>query len=177
MLHHLVTSVTNPLKKHADKASAEAKRQSERQEDHDRRESFEKGHQARELANHVVLSTVEHSHAMEAKQADHAHEANMLKLAHTVHRGTVRAEQKAGVTEGNTTFSTPTVQANGGTRKFGAPSAPAATPAAKPAAAAKPAVSRPAAAEKPISIGTKKPRATKAQQKPAGSTGINFQAP
>ena len=168
---HLVHSVTDPIANHGQKVKRETKRKAREQEHVARQEHFMQAQHAHE----VTLTNVQHSHALEAKKTDHEHEANMLKLSHTMHRNTVRSERKAGVVEGNTTFSTPTVQANGGHRRFAEPEK-ASSPAP---AAAKPATpkSPTARATKPVTIGTKQPRATKAQQKPAGSTSVHFQAP
>jgi hypothetical protein len=168
---HLVHSVTDPIAAHGQRVKKETKRQAREQEHVQRQKEFADSQHEK----HVQLTNVQHSHAMAEKQADHSHEATMLKLAHTMHRNTVRSERKAGVVEGNTTFSTPTVQANGGHRRFAEPekaSSPAPA-AAKPATPKSP-TSR---ATKPVTIGSKQPRATKAQQKPAGSTSVHFQAP
>lgn len=167
---HLVHAVTDPISAHGHRVKKQAKHEAAKAEAHARQEHFVKGQQTHEVA----LTNLNHSHSLEAKSVDHSHEEKMLKLAHTLHRSTVRSEQKAGVTEGNTTFSTATVQANGGHRQFGsvsaapAPSKPTtvkSTPAARPAAS------------KPVTIGSKKPRVTKTTQKPAGSTSVHFQAP
>lgn len=78
-------------------------------EQHERTQHFVKGQQAHELAT---------------RAADQQHEANMLKLSHTLQRGTMTHERKLGVTRADTTFSTPTVQANGGNRVYSKPKKP-----------------------------------------------------
>lgn len=155
----VVHTVTDHVANGAHRAAKTRKKDAAKAEAQARQDHFFKGQQ---------------DHEVKLQQSSHEHEANMLKLAHTLHRGTVRSEQKAGVVHGNTTFSTSTVQANGGDRTFGS-SVPTAQES-KPAVVNTPKAAAPTAS-KPVTIGSKKPRATKAQQKPAGSTGINFQAP